>query len=240
MTNYVGPRGIRAAFIEDETPVQRYLETLGNEDFRVIAGYPTVEDFCSARPEVDVVILDLWIRAAEDLPQPVRGHKALTALRRMGYRVLIYTSERRRFVLARLIRAGASGIVLKTEPDYVLPKAVVAVADGGVVLPMELTGFIELLQREQLLPSIGAQRLRVLQGRARGESNRSIAARLHVTEKAVENYTTLNNAAFAEFIRTVDLQGLDPAASSSAAAIAKMLGVGSGDLFDPDAPDLAT
>lgn len=240
MTDYVGSRGIRAAFIEDETPVQRYLETLGTADFRVIAGYPTVEDFCSAQPEVDVVILDLWIRAAEDLPQPVRGHKALTALRRMGYKVLIYTSERRRFVLARLIRAGASGIVLKTEPDYVLPSAVVAVADGGVVLPMELTGFIELLQREHLLPSIGAQRLRVLQGRARGESNRSIAARLHVTEKAVENYTTLNNAAFAEFIRTVDLQGLDPAASNSAAAIAKMLGVGSGDLFDPDAPDLAT
>ena len=145
----------------------------------------------------------------------------------------------RRVVLARLIRAGANGIVLKTDPDDVLPRAVVTVAEGGVVLPTALAGFIELLQREQLLPSIGEQRLRVLQGRARGEPNGAIARRLNVAEKTVENYTTLNNSAFAEFIRSVDLHNLSPSQSPSAAAIAKMLGIGAGDLFDPDAPDLS-
>ena len=233
------PMPYKVAFIEDETPVRRYLESLRSERFDIVAGYPTVEAFSGQHSEVDLVILDLWLRSDEDLPQPVRGHKAVTALHRMGCKVLIYTSERRRVVLARLIRAGANGIVLKTDPDDVLPRAVVTVAEGGVVLPTALAGFIELLQREQLLPSIGEQRLRVLQGRARGEPNGAIARRLNVAEKTVENYTTLNNSAFAEFIRSVDLHNLSPSQSPSAAAIAKMLGIGAGDLFDPDAPDLS-
>lgn len=229
---------VRVAFVEDDTPVQRDLSRLSDQRFEIIAGYSTVEELALDQPEADLVILDLWIRSDHDMPRPVRGQRAVQALIARGYKVLIYTSERRRVVLARLIQTGANGIVLKTEAEDVLPTAILEVAGGGIVLPTVLVGQVELLESAKLLPSIGPQRLRVLQGRASGEANRSIARRLGITEKAVERYTSLNNSAFADFIRSVNLEELSAAESHRAAVVARVLGVGEGDLFDPDAPRL--
>lgn len=226
---------VRLAAIDDDTLIREGVSVL-LEGVQVVAAYDRVESFLADRPVVDVVLLDLWLaqdRTVDVLltagggavgPDSVQiqGVKAVAAVANIGYRVLIYTNERRREVLAGCLAAGACGIVHKGEPLSAVVAAVVAVAGGRVVITTALAGLAEVVQRRGDLPTLSPRQLEVLHARARGETYRSIGARLFIAPKTAEEYMAEVNRRFADFL-----------ADHSPADLERMLGIGPGDLLAP-------
>jgi DNA-binding NarL/FixJ family response regulator len=213
---------VTAASVDDDTLIREGVARLLT-GLDVVATFPQVEALLEARPVVDVVLLDLSIPAAlisspDDVLQGVRG---VAAVVQAGYRVLIYTNECRREVLAGCLAAGAYGVVHKSEPLPAIVQAARAVADGQIVITTALTGLAEVVQRRGSMATLSPRQLEVLRGRARGEPFKSIAARLYIAPKTAEEYMSEVNRRFAEYLR-----------DHSAADLERLLGVGSGDLLD--------
>jgi DNA-binding NarL/FixJ family response regulator len=212
---------VSAVSVDDDTLIREGVARLLT-GLDVVATYPRVEALLDARPVVDVVLLDLSIPAAlastGDILQGVLGVAAVAAA---GYRVLIYTNERRREVLAGCLAAGAHGVVHKSEPLPAIVEAARAVAAGQIVITTALTGLAEVVQRRGRMAALSPRQLEVLRGRARAESFKSIAARLYIAPKTAEEYMSEVNRRFAQYLR-----------DHSAADLERLLGVGPGDLLD--------
>jgi len=208
-------RRVRVACVDDDTVMRDGLRVLLPR-LDVVAAFADVESLLAARPEVDVVLLDLKLDGTGRAPSP-RGTDAVRAVVAAGHRVLVYTNERRRAVLAACLTAGASGVVHKAESLDALTGAVTQVAAGRIVITQALTGLAEVADRSGRLPALSPRERQVLAGRARGESFRSIAARLYVSEKTAAGYMEQVKVKFAEYLRdhsAADLEyslGLEPA-----------------------------
>lgn len=135
----------------------------------------------------------------------------------------LYTDERRRFVLAACLRAGAQGVVHKSEPADVLRDALEVVAAGGVRITRALEGLAELLEREDAFPELTARQQQVLAGRARGESFPQIASRLFISLDTAKDHMGAVNRHLAFYLRT-----------ATPAEVAHHLGVIPGDLIAED------
>ena len=213
---------VTAASVDDDTLIREGVARLLT-GLDVVATFARVEALLEARPVVDVVLLDLSIPAAlaaspGNILQGVRG---VAAVAQAGYRVLIYTNERRREVLAGCLAAGAHGVVHKSEPLPAIVEAARAVAGGQIVITTALTGLAEVVQRRGSMAALSPRQLDVLHGRARGEPFKSIAARLYIAPKTAEEYMAEVNRRFAQYLR-----------DHSAADLERLLGVGPGDLLD--------
>ncbi|WP_406832835.1 response regulator transcription factor [Pedococcus sp. KACC 23699] len=216
------PAKVRIACVDDDTLIREGLAHLLPQ-VEVVGTYPRVEDLLADRPAADVALVDLWLRAPEGEPVHAHGMHGVHAVAQAGYRVLIYTNERRRHVLAGCLAAGASGIVHKSEPLPALREAVAAVASGGVVITTALAGLVEVVDRRGRIGRLSPRQIEVLRARARGESYRSIGARLFISPKTAEEY-------MAEVTRRFSAYLLE----HSAADLERLLGVGPGDLLDPN------
>ena len=213
---------VTVASVDDDTLIREGVARLLT-GLDVVATFARVEALLDARPVVDVVLLDLSIPTAlaaspVDILQGVRG---VAAVAQAGYRVLIYTNERRREVLAGCLAAGAQGVVHKSEALPAIVEAARAVACGQIVITTALTGLAEVVQRRGRLAALSPRQLEVLQGRARGESFKSIGARLYIAPKTAEEYMSEVNRPFAEYLR-----------DHSPADLERLLGVAPGDLLD--------
>ena len=214
--------GVRAVCVDDDTLIREGVARL-LVGLNVVATYARVEALLEALPEADVVLLDLSIPAAlagspVNVLQGVRG---VAAVAQAGYRVLIYTNERRREVLAGCLAAGANGVVHKSEPLPVVVEAARQVAAGQVVITTALTGLAEAITRRGTMAPLPPRQGEVLRARARGESFKHIGARLHIAPKTAEEYMSEVTQRFAEYLR-----------DHSAADLERHLGVGPGDLLD--------
>jgi two-component system nitrate/nitrite response regulator NarL len=137
-----------------------------------------------------------------------------------GYRVCLYSNERRRHLLLRCLQAGAQGVVHKAEPTETLADALFQVAAGAVVITTGLIGLAELAERREQLPTLTDRQRQVLSGRARGETFRSIARRLTISEKTAQEHWSVVTEKFAGYLRT-----------HSAADLERLLGLDTGELF---------
>jgi DNA-binding NarL/FixJ family response regulator len=237
------PQGrVRVASVDDDTLIREGVARLLT-GLDVVATFPRVEALLDALPVVDVVLLDLSIPAAAMVGTSSKGGSSskgasssqgvssskgflqgvcgVAAVAQAGYRVLIYTNECRREVLAGCLAAGAHGVVHKSEPLPAIVAAARAVANGQFVVTTALTGLAEVVQRRGSLARLSPRQLEVLRGRARGEPFKSIAARLHIAPKTAEEYMSEVNRRFAEYLR-----------DHSAADLERLLGVGPGYLLD--------
>ncbi|MEO3780901.1 response regulator transcription factor [Micromonospora sp. B11E3] len=217
MTAATIPRGgrVRVAGVDDDTIIRDGLQLLLPQ-LDVVATFADAESLLAARPQVDVVLLDLKLDGT-GRELSLRGIDAVRAVAAAGHRVLVYTNERRRAVLAACLTVGALGIAHKAEPLDALADAVAQVAAGHIVITQALTGLAEVADRRGRLPALSPRERQVLAGRARGESFRSIAARLYVSEKTAAGYMEQVKAKFAAYLRDhspADLEyslGLEPA-----------------------------
>lgn len=221
----------RVVAIEDETLQRESQERLEGDGFVMVGAFASVEEFLEAEPDAEVVLLDLWIRPQAGPRPPMRGLPAVKVIAGLGYRTLIYTSDSRREVLARLLRAGANGVVLKSEPKEVLLEAIRRVADGETVLTAELTGLAELYETRGLLPALTPRQIEVLRLRARGLSVDAITKRLHIARSTVEKAITETNDTFRQYLQKLDMHSPDVALTPSPATVAKRLGYGPDDLL---------
>ena len=138
--------------------------------------------------EPDVVVMDI------SMPGP----SGLTATRMLKQRqpglvVLVLTRHEERTYLQELLRAGASGYVLKQSPPPQLLQAIRVVGSGGIYLDPAITARVAdgLLDGRQdgsraSTAAISERESEVLRLVAVGNSNKEIADRLNISVKTVE------------------------------------------------------
>lgn len=185
----------RVLIVDDHPVVRRGLRAmLEDEDWvESVAEASTVEQAVRAAVshKAQVVAMDI------NLPDG----DGIEATRRIvtlcpGVRVLIVTLYDDKDKVARALKAGARGYVLKdTEPDTIVD-ALRTVADGGVVLgPKVGPEVLTTLQGTpaQLPPpfdKLTPQERKILAGLVRGATNAEIGRGLGLNEKTVRNYLT--------------------------------------------------
>lgn len=219
--------GHRIAIIDDDSIVRVALADYLPAVAEAVA-YPSVREFLAARPRVGVVVLDLHLMGTLDpldpdidsSQLPPHGAAAVAMVDQAGYKVLIYTNEPRRFVLAGCLAAGASGVVHKTDRMETLDAAITEVISGGIVVTPGLVGMIEMLDRVGELPSLTRRQREVLAGRARGEPFKLLARRLEIQQKTVEEHAGAVARKFSDYLRTHSMADLE-----------RLLGIGPGDLL---------
>jgi two-component system response regulator NreC len=179
-----GGKEITVVLADDHNVIRTGLRALleAEEDLRVIGEAP---DAAAARKLVrdrrpDVLVLDLQMPGAEpasDVPA-LREEVPGTAIV-----VLTMQSDPRR--ARELLRAGASGYVLKQAAERQLTAAIRAAAGGGSYIDPELGGQVARLGADPL-EELGERDLELLRLLALGHTNREIGEKLYLSVRAVE------------------------------------------------------
>lgn len=208
----------RVAIVDDNTAIRAGLPLLF-ADLIFVGSFPDSESLLERRPAADVVVMDLHL-AGTGRPGLRQGPEAVRACVSGGYRVCLYTNERRRHLLLNCLKAGAQGVVHKADTTETLADAVRQVACGTVVISQGLMGLAELADRRDQLPTLTVRQRQVLSGRARGETFRSIARRLSISEKTAQEHWSVVTEKFASYLR-----------AHSAADLERQLGLDTGELF---------
>ena len=136
----------------------------------------------------DVVVADI------SLPE-MSGVELAAALRtgRPECRVLVLTVHDERAYLRQLIELGVSGYLLKRSAAEELPRAIHAVAKGGMYLDPAIAGkVVGRLVRGSATTGqtaeLSGRETDVLRLVAGGHSNKAISSRLNISVKTVETY----------------------------------------------------
>ena len=133
--------------------------------------------------EPDVILLDL------EMPN-VDGVAALERLKgaKSAARAIVFTAYDTDERILAALRAGAKGYLLKGASRQEIFEAVRVVASGGSLLgPAATTGLLRQLERDEGGPNaLTPRELEVLRLLAQGLSNKTMAARLFVTERTVK------------------------------------------------------
>jgi two-component system, NarL family, nitrate/nitrite response regulator NarL len=185
----------RVLIVDDHPVVRRGLRAMLEDEEWVesVAEAATVDEAVRAAvsTKAQVVAMDINLPDGDGI-EATRRIVSLCP----GVRVLIVTLYDDKDRVARALRAGARGYVLKdTEPDTIVD-ALRTVADGGVVLgPKVGPEVLTTLQGTpaQLPPpfdKLTAQERKILAGLVRGATNAEIGRGLGLNEKTVRNYLT--------------------------------------------------
>lgn len=142
----------------------------------------------------DVVVMDI------DMPS-VDGVEATRRLVDSGTaaRVLMLSSSDERSDVARALRAGASGYLLKTAEGAEIRESIRRIAAGELVFPSDVSSYVleELRAGHREEPARAAlatdqltrREREILELMAEGCSNHAVAERLHISLKTVEAHT---------------------------------------------------
>lgn len=137
---------------------------------------------------VDVIVMDVSMPG-------MNGLVATRTLKRLqpGLAIVILTRHDDDASLQELLRAGASGYVLKQSASVELLQAIRAVAAGGQYLDSAITGRVTagLLAKDGSTARAGGKQINdresnVLRLIANGYSNKEIAAQLELSVKTIE------------------------------------------------------
>ena len=133
-----------------------------------------------------------------DLSMPVLGGAEATARIKTdcpSVKVLALTVHEERLYLTQLLRAGASGYVLKRAASTELVQAVRTVAAGGTYIDPSIAAAVvegyldaEAAAEQPVHDTLSDRERQVLVRIARGFSNKEIASELSLSVKTVETY----------------------------------------------------
>jgi DNA-binding NarL/FixJ family response regulator len=185
---------LRVVLADDHAVVREGLKALVNAqpDMRVVGEAADGEAAWRAAKELmpDVLVIDLSM--------PVMGGADATARVRRdcpSVKVLALTVHEEQLYLTQMLRAGASGYLLKRAAAVELVRAVRSVASGGTYIDPSLTrtlvaGYLdaERAAKEPEQAALSEREREVLLRIARGFSNKEIAAELGLSVKTVETY----------------------------------------------------
>ena len=153
---------------------------------------------CARETRPDVILLDL------DLGDESSLNFLPELLKEVEARVLVLTGTLDRELHDRAVLAGASGVVLKTEPVEVIIKAIEKVHGGELWLDRATTGrvFIEMARArtQKVAADPEAAKILTLTAKERevilaisggsGTTNRKLAERLNMSEHTLRNHLT--------------------------------------------------
>ena len=182
---------LRILLVDDHDTVRQGLKLLINRE----ADLKVTEEASDGRQAVDTSRLDDVDVVVMDLSMPgVSGLEATRQLkqRRPDLPIVSLTRYADETFLHELLRAGASGYVLKQSPHAELLRAIRAVASGRSYIDPALTQHLAAPFGPDGIPLATKQRgitgreTEVLRLVSRGYSNKEIAAKLDVSTKTIE------------------------------------------------------
>ena len=144
----------------------------------------TVEELLGALGRttfLDVVVLD--VQLADDSDPAGNVARLVDA----GLPVLLYTQEGRRSVISRCFKAGASGIVSKSEELATLAAAILQIAHGQPFLNAEWAAALEDAE-DWPVPDLAPREAEALRLSATGLPMTSVARRMQVVEDTAKEY----------------------------------------------------
>jgi two-component system response regulator NreC len=186
---------IRVLIADDHQVVRVGLRTLldGEPDMAVIgeAGNGAEAVAAAARLNPDVVIMDISMPEMDGLEATRRIRAASTTTH-----ILILTVHAQERYLFPVLKAGASGYVLKSTIDTELVNAIRTVAQGGAFLypsatRMVLEGYLARVQsgdEQDAYERLSEREREVLKLIALGHTAGDIADKLALSPKSVETY----------------------------------------------------
>jgi DNA-binding NarL/FixJ family response regulator len=184
-------RRLRILLVEDHETVRQGLKLLIDRelDFEVVAeasdGAQAIDPGLLER--VDIVVMDVSMPAMSGVIA-TRRVKEL----RPDLPVVNLTRHADQTFLEELLRAGASGYVLKQSPHPELFRAIRAAACGQQYVDPALMHHLaapfaaQARKRTRSLPVASNRELEVLRQVAQGYSNKEIAAKLDLSTKTIE------------------------------------------------------
>ena len=186
---------LRIVLADDHAVVREGLKALVNAqpDMRVVGEADNGEAAWRAARELapDVLVVDL------SMPT-LGGAEATTLIRRdcPNVKVLALTVHEEQLYLTQLLRAGASGYVLKRAASAELVRAVRTVARGEIYIDPSVAGTVVegFLDAQDAADQVAASAVlsdrerEVIERIAQGFSNKEIAAELGLSVKTVETY----------------------------------------------------
>jgi DNA-binding NarL/FixJ family response regulator len=220
--------------VDDESQTRETFR-LAYPGLEVVGTYPSVNALVGGlTPDaIDLVVLDLQLSRSLD-EHVLQGPAAVRHLTSRGFRVCLYTDERRLLILAQCFSAGACALVRKSDPLRDNQSAFLLAAAGQPVIPSSMVGLAELLARNSRLPELTARQMQVLNGRARGIGWKTLARQMGVSEKTAQEHM---NAIMLKMMSLLQAVGLDLAATPG--DIEHALGLAPGDLMDPGSVGVA-
>jgi two-component system, NarL family, nitrate/nitrite response regulator NarL len=182
---------IRIILVDDHTLFRKglaeLLEQSGSIEVSRLHRQPGRGRHAAAAHRPDVLILDLNMPGTD-------GITLMQQLRANGFTlpVLILTLSEAEDDLARALRAGANGYLLKSmEPDEVVDAIVRAQRGETVVAPAMTAKLVKLYDQKgqdatSLLDALTPREREILTHLARGESNKAIARTLDISHDTVK------------------------------------------------------
>jgi two-component system response regulator NreC len=185
---------LRVVLADDHAVVREGLKALVNaqSDMHVVGEAADGEEACRAAQEFepDVLVMDLSMPRLSGAEATARVRQECPAVK-----VLALTVHEESLYIAQLLRAGASGYVLKRAAASELVRAVRTVAAGGTYIDPSIAGTLvegyldaESAARQEPHDTLSDREREVLVRIARGFSNKEIAAELGLSVKTVETY----------------------------------------------------
>lgn len=185
---------IRVFLVDDHMVVREGLKTLisAQPDMEVVGeasdGERALELVRESTP--DVVIMDISMPKVNGIEATAQIKQACPAVQ-----VLVLSVHDDTSYLRQLLAVGASGYILKHTAADALIQAIHMVANGGVYLEPSLADHVvaryvrrPTMTTELLGTALSERETEVVQGVARGYSNKDIATQLSLSVKTVETY----------------------------------------------------
>lgn len=168
---------------------QAVLQVAPDATLHDAADAESVRAMVQARPEADLVLLDLMMPGS-------RSFAELAWLRSQhpGIAVLVVSATESADVIRQARAFGAAGYVPKSSPLPQLVEAIRTVLDGGEWLPDAVDVDTRRTELASRLASLTPQQFRVLELLARGRLNKQIAAELGISEQTTKAHVSATMA----------------------------------------------
>ena len=149
----------------------------------------------------DIVIMDLVMPRKDGIAATEEIHSAAP-----GVKILILTTFGTSDDIARALKAGATGAIMKSATNRELLSAIQTVAAGQEVVSAEVEG---LMRNDPPIPELSPRQSEILESITRGLTNKEIAVQFDISLESVKSHVK------------VILEKLDVASRTEAASIAQ-------------------